>query len=89
MMYKRHVKNCCKTHKYLKFAFVDVILMASKMFRGTLTAVVLAIEVTVVLISVIEINCHTINIFKHVTLIEPYVIVQIEDYQGDSIKKAI
>ena len=73
----------------MKFAYVDIILIASKMFRGTLTAVVLAIEATVVLISEIEINCHTINIFKHVSLIIPYVILQIADYQGDNIKKAI
>ena len=37
--------------QYLKFAYVDVVLMVSKMFRGNLTAGMLAIGVTVVLIS--------------------------------------
>ena len=38
-------------HQYLKFAYVDIVLLVSKMFRGNLTADMLAIGVTVVLIS--------------------------------------
>ena len=45
----------------LKYAYVDIILMVSKMFRGHLTAGVLAIGVTVVLISVIDTNCGIIS----------------------------
>ena len=38
-------------HQYLKFAYVDIVLMVSQMCRGNLTAGMLAIGVTVVLIS--------------------------------------
>ena len=48
-------------HQYLKFANVDTVLMVSKMFRGNLTADMLAIGVTVVLISEIDINSRTIS----------------------------
>ena len=41
-------------HQYLKFAYVDIVFMASKMFRGNLTADMLAIGVTVVLITEIQ-----------------------------------
>ena len=64
---------------------VDVILMASKMFRGTLTAVVLAIGATGVLIPEIDTNCHNMSYFKHVTLIIPYVMLQMAGYHGDEI----
>ena len=37
--------------QYLKFAYVDIVLMVSQMCRGNLTAGMLAIGVTVVLIS--------------------------------------
>ena len=47
--------------QFLKFAYVDIILVVSKMFRGHLTAGVLAIRVAVVLISEIDTNCHTIS----------------------------
>ena len=47
--------------QFLKFAYVDIILMISKMFRGNLTARMLAIGVTVVLILEIDTNCHTIS----------------------------
>ena len=47
--------------QFLKFAYVDIILMVGKIFRGNLTAGVLAIGVTVVLISEIDTNCHTIS----------------------------
>ena len=47
-------------HKYLKFAYVDIVLMVNKMFRGNLTAGILAIGVTVVLISEIDANCRTL-----------------------------
>ena len=49
-------------HQYLKFANVDVVLMVNKMFRGNLTADMLAIGVTVVLISEIDTNCRTISV---------------------------
>ena len=48
-------------HQYLKFAYVDIVLMVSEMFRVNLTADMLAIGVTVVLISEIDTNCHTIS----------------------------
>ena len=48
-------------HQYLKFAYVDIVLTVSKMFRGNLTADMLAIGVTVVLISEIFTNCRTIS----------------------------
>ena len=48
-------------HQYLKFTYVDIVLMVSKMFRGNLTAGILAIGVTVVLISEIDTNCRTIS----------------------------
>ena len=48
-------------HQYLKFAYVDIVLMVNKMFRGNLTAGMLAIGVTVVLISEIDTNCHIIS----------------------------
>ena len=41
-------------HQYLKFAYVGIVLIASKMFRVNLTADMLAIGVTVVLISEID-----------------------------------
>ena len=47
--------------QYLKFTYVDIVLMVSKMFRGNLTADMLAIGVTVVLISEIDTNCRTIS----------------------------
>ena len=48
-------------HQYLKFAYVDIVLMVSKMFRGNMTAGILAIGMTEVLISEIDTNCHTIS----------------------------
>ena len=48
-------------HQYLKFAYVDIVLMVSKMFRVNLTAGMLAIGVTEVLISEINTNCPTIS----------------------------
>ena len=48
-------------HQYLKFSYVGIVLMVSKMFRVNLTADMLAIGVTVVLISEIDTNCHTIS----------------------------
>ena len=48
-------------HQFLKFAHVDIVLMVNKMFRGNLTADMLAIGVTVVLISEIDTNCRTIS----------------------------
>ena len=48
-------------HQYLKFAYIDAVLMVSKIFRGNLTAGMLAIAVTVVFISEID----TIRYFKH------------------------
>ena len=47
--------------QFLKFAYVDIILTVSKMFRGHFTAGVLAIGVTVVLISEIDTTCRTIS----------------------------
>ena len=44
-----------------EYAYVDIILMVRKMFRGHLTADVLAIGVTVVLISEIDTNCDIIS----------------------------
>ena len=35
-------------HQYSKFAYVDIVLMVSKMFKGNLTAGMLAIGVTMV-----------------------------------------
>ena len=52
-------------HQYLKFAYVDIVLMVSKMFRGNLTAGMIAIGVTVVLISEIDTNCLNLIYFKH------------------------
>ena len=48
-------------YQYLKFAYVDIALVVSKMCRGNLTAGILAIGVTVVLISEIDTNCRTIS----------------------------
>ena len=56
-------------HQYLKFAYVDIVLVVSKMCRGNLTAGILAIGVIVVLISEhqvnliseIDTNCRTIS----------------------------
>ena len=48
-------------HQYLKFAYVDIVLMVRKMFRGNLTAGMIAIGVTVVLISEIDTNCRSIS----------------------------
>ena len=48
-------------HQYLKFAYVDIVLMVSKMFRVNLPADILAIGVTVVLILEIDTNCRTIS----------------------------
>ena len=48
-------------HQYLKFAYVHIVLMVSKMFRGNLTADMIAIGVTVVLITEIDTNCRTIS----------------------------
>ena len=76
--------------QFLKFAYVDVILMVSKMFRGHLTAGVLAIGVTVVLISEIDTLVPEYVNFKHAVLEKnPYVMLQLADYQGDEIQKAI
>ena len=74
-------------HQYLKFAYVDIVLMVSKMFRGYLTADMLAIGVTVVLISEIDTNCRTIsawiwNILSMPWYKKKYVMLQMEDYQG-------
>ena len=48
-------------HQYLKCAYIDIVLMVSKMFRGNLTADMLAIGVTVVSITEIDTNCRTIS----------------------------
>ena len=48
-------------YQYLKFAYGHIILKVSKMFRGNLTAGMLAIGVTEVLISEIDTYCHTIS----------------------------
>ena len=48
-------------HPYLKFAYVDIVLMVIKMFRGNLTADMFAIGVTVVLISEIDTNCRLVS----------------------------
>ena len=62
---KNHVQKMLLKHQYLKFAYVDIILMISKIIRGNLTAGMLAIKTTVtptvVLISQIDTNCHTIS----------------------------
>ena len=67
--------------------------MVSKMFRGNLTADMLAIGVTVVLISEIDTNCHTISARIAYILSMPCykknVILQMKDYQGDEIQKGI
>ena len=80
-------------HQYLKFAYVDIVLMVSKMFRGNLTADMLAIGVTVVLISEIDTNCRTISAWIWYILSMPgykkYVMLQMEDYQGGEIQKGI
>ena len=57
-------------HQYLKFAYVDIVLVVSKMCRGNLTAGILAIGVTVVLISEIDTNCLNLiyMYFKHVLI---------------------
>ena len=78
-------------HQYLKFAYVDIVLMVSKMFRGNLTAGMLAFGVTVVLISEIDTTASQLvpesNIFEacHDTK-NKYVMLQTEDYQGDEIQ---
>ena len=41
-------------HQHLIFAYVDIVLMVSKMFRGNLTAGMPAIGETVILISEID-----------------------------------
>ena len=46
----------------MKFAYVDIVLMVNKMFRGNWTADMLAIGVTVVLISEIDTNCGTFSV---------------------------
>ena len=81
-------------HQYLKFAYVDIVLMVSKMFRGNLTAGMLAIGVTVVLISEIDTNCRVISAWIWYILSMPwfkkkYVMLQTDDYQGDEIQKGI
>ena len=68
--------------------------MVNKMFRGNLTADMLAIGVTVVLISEIDTNCGTFSVWIWYILSMPwykikYVMLQIEDYQGDEIQKGI
>ena len=58
------LESCLKMllkHQYLKFAYVGFVLMVSKMFRVNLIADMLAIGVTVVLISEIDTNCRTIS----------------------------
>ena len=73
-------------HQYLKFAYVDIVLMVSKMCRGNLTAGILAIGVTVVLISEIYTNCRTISAWIWYILsmswYKKYVMLQMEDYKG-------
>ena len=81
-------------HQYLKFAYVDIALVVSKMCRGNLTAGILAIGVTVVLISEIDTNCRTISAWIWYILSmswykKKYVMLQMEDYQGDKIQKGI
>ena len=81
-------------HQYLKFAYVDIVLMVNKMFRGNLTAGMLAIGVTVVLISEIDTNCRIISAWIWYILSMPwfkkkYVMLQTEDYQWDEIQKGI
>ena len=80
-------------HQYLKFAYVDIVLMVSKMFRGNLTAGILAIRKTVVLISEIDTNCRTISAWIWYILSMSWYIknamLQMEDYQGDEIQKGI
>ena len=83
------LESCLKMllkHQYLKFAYVDIVLMVSKMFRGNLTADMLAIGVTVVLITEIDTNCPTISARIWYILSMPwykkYVMLQMEDYQG-------
>ena len=56
-------------HQYLKFAYVDIVLMVSKMFKGNLTAGMIAIGVTVVLISEIDTNCRSIRASSSVGVI--------------------
>ena len=53
-------QNAIKTSIF-EIAYVDIVLMVSKMFRGNLTADMLAIGVTVVLITEIDTNCRTIS----------------------------
>ena len=76
-------------HQYLKFAYVDIALVVSKMCRDNLTAGILAIGVTVVLISEIDTNCLNLIYFKHVLIQKKYVMLQMEDYQGGEIQKGI
>ena len=77
-------------HQYLKFAYVGIVLMVSKMFRVNLTADMLAIGVIVVLISDIDTNCLNLIYFKHAMIQKKrYVMLQMEDYQGDEIQKGI
>ena len=61
MIYKSHVPKMLFKYQYLKFAYGHIILKVSKMFRGNLTAGMLAIGVTEVLISEIDTYCHTIS----------------------------
>ena len=68
--------------------------MVNKMFRGNLTADMLAIGVTVVLISEIDTNCRTFSVWIWYILSMPwykikYVMLQMENYQGDEIQKGI
>ena len=61
MIYKSHVPKMLFKYQYLKFAYGHIILKVSKMFRGNLTAGMLAIGVTEVLISEIDTYFHTIS----------------------------
>ena len=79
-------------HQYLKFAYVDIALVVSKMCRGNLTAGILAIGVTVVLISEIDTNCRTISAWIWYILSmswykKKYVMLQMEDYQGAKYRR--
>ena len=81
-------------HQYLKFAYLDIALVVSKMCRGNLTAGILAIGVIVVLISEIDTNCRTISAWIWYILSmswykKKYVMLQMEDYQGGVIQKGI
>ena len=81
-------------HQYLKFAYVDIALVVSKMCRGNLTAGILAIGVKVVLISEIDTNCRSISAWIWYILSMSWykkksVMLQMEDYQGGEIQKGI